>query len=53
MTTTTMQQLQTKLDTIRGTGGYAWLHIAQIKQAMLDLADGVDISYKLDKLLGD
>ena len=49
----TFQQLQAKLETLRGSGGFAWLHIAQIKQAMLDLEDGVDISYKLDKLLGD
>ena len=49
----TMQQLQAKLETLRGSGGFAWLHIAQIKQAILDLEDGLDITYKLENLLGD
>lgn len=49
----TMQQLQDKLETLRGSGGFAWLHIAQIKQAILNLEDGLDITYKLENLLGD
>ena len=46
------QQLDNKIQALRGTGGYAWLHIQQIQQAIVDLDQGKDLSYKLDKLLG-
>ncbi|CAB5194719.1 hypothetical protein UFOVP176_29 [uncultured Caudovirales phage] len=50
---TLSQTLEAKIQTLRGTGGYAWLHIAQLKQALLDVKDGKDISYKLSTLLED
>jgi hypothetical protein len=46
------QQLENKIQALRGNGGYAWLHIQQIQQAIIDLDQGKDVSYKLDKLLG-
>jgi len=46
-----IQTLEAKITALRGTGGYAWLHIAQLKQAILDVQDGKDISYKLSTLL--
>jgi hypothetical protein len=46
------QQLKARILALRGTGGYAWLHIAQIQQALVDIEQGKDIAYKLDTLLG-